>query len=142
VHYIGSFIHFFQFGLFFGAGYLNRSKKEIHRTFMVYANAALLPPAGGRLIVNWGWTPALAFAVLPFGSLILHLVYEIFKGNVKSVLLSLACFVFVVLGLVYETVGSQQAWFAAFTEFSLGLDLMPWLGDTTYGNINEEVPGQ
>lgn len=140
IHFIGSFIHFIQFAIFFFSGYFTRSKKELHRTFMVYANAALLPPAGGRLIVNWGWAPPIAFATLPFATLILHFIYEIFKGNAKSVLLSLVCFAFVVAGIVYELVGSNQAWFVAFTDFALGLDLMPWLGDTSYGNINEAHP--
>jgi hypothetical protein len=52
VHFMGSFIHFLSFGLCLGLGYINRSRKDIHRAFMVYANASLLPPAGGRLIGN------------------------------------------------------------------------------------------
>ena len=85
VHFMGSFIHFIQFSLFFGLGYLNRSRKDIHRCFMVYANAALLPPAGGRLINNWGWTPPFALGSLPMATMVMSFAYECFKGTWRSV---------------------------------------------------------
>ena len=67
-------------------------------------------------------------------------MHECVKGTSKSVALSGVLWVFIVLGLMVEVQGSQSAWFAAFTDRALELDLMPWLGDTTYGDINEELP--
>jgi hypothetical protein len=140
VHFMGSFVHFIQFAACFFAGYLTRSKKDLHRVFMVYANAALLPPAGGRLIINHGWSPGAAIGCLPFGTMVAALLYECAKGTRRSVGLSLSLALFIVIGLVVEMEGSQTTWFAAFTERALAWDLMPHLGDTTYGDINEPLP--
>lgn len=140
VHYMGSFVHFIQFGLCFFLGYMNRKSKDLHRVLMVYANASLLPPAGGRLITNYDWSAPLSLGLLPFSTMVAALVYECMKGTWRSVVLSVALFAFVMLGLVVELAGSQWQWFAGFTEVTLKWNLMPWLGDTTYGNINEDLP--
>lgn len=142
VHFMGSFVHFVQFGLCFFMGYFNTKRKDIHRVFMVYANAALLPPAGGRLIVNWNWSMPLALGSLPFATMVMALVYELMKGTMRSIALSVALFLVVIAGLVVELEGSQWAWFAEFTDVVLKWNLMPWLGTSTYGNINEEMPGR
>ena len=159
---MGTFVHFFQFGLCFFLGNQFRGTKDIHRVFMVYANAALLPPAGGRLIVNWNWHPGVALGLLPFATMALALIYECLKGTKRSVLLSVALWVFIILGrllvlfcplrclllnrrlvaptgLVLEMEGSQAVWFAAFSDYALSWDLMPWLGDSTYGDIHEDL---
>ena len=42
-------------------------------------------------------------------------------------------------GLVLEIEGSQAVWFTAFSDYALSWDLMPWLGDSTYGDIHEDL---
>ena len=106
---------------------------------MTYANAALLPPAGGRLVVNWGFSPAVGLGLLPGATMALAFMYECVRGTRRSIALSMVLAALIVLGLMCEVAGSQWGWFAAFTDRALQWDLMPWLGDTTYGDIHEEL---
>ena len=141
VHFMGSLVHFFQFSAFFFLGYKTRgsTSKDLHRVFMTYANAALLPPAGGRLVMNWNYNPAIALGLLPGATMALALMYECVRGTGRSIALSMVLAVLIMLGMMCEVAGSQWGWFADFTDRALAWDLMPWLGGTTFGNIHEEL---
>ena len=77
--------------------------------------------------------------MLPGATMALALMYECVRGTGRSIALSMVLAVLIMLGMMCEVAGSQWGWFADFTDRALAWDLMPWLGDTTFGNIHEEL---
>lgn len=52
------------FGLFLGLGYLNRSRPEAHKRYMLFATVSIMPAATGRMAyILGGWSMQIMFAV-------------------------------------------------------------------------------
>ena len=82
----------------------------------------------------------LALGSLPFATMVMALVYELMKGTMRSITLSVALFLFVIAGLVVELEGSQVALHAVcMSTFlsTLSLNMVHVVVDYAHGAVSQ-----